>query len=111
MTAAAATNGRRKPPVRPPRSQRQHADAQNAPAQRLAHGLARAEGRPMPDFIEPALATLAERPPKGERWVCEIKYDGYRFQAHVREGQVRFLTRRGHDWSAKLAKLRGPVAG
>jgi bifunctional non-homologous end joining protein LigD len=42
--------------------------------------------------------------------VHEIKYDGYRFQVHVREGQVRFLTRRGHDWSDKLAKLRAPLA-
>jgi bifunctional non-homologous end joining protein LigD len=42
--------------------------------------------------------------------VCEIKYDGYRFQAHIREGQVSFLTRRGYDWSDKLAKLRRPLA-
>jgi ATP-dependent DNA ligase len=39
-----------------------------------------------------------------------MKYDGYRFQAHVREGQVRFLTQRCHYWTDKLAKLRAPVA-
>jgi bifunctional non-homologous end joining protein LigD len=57
---------------------------QNAPAQRLAHKLKAAEGLPIPDFIAPALATLVDKPPKGERWVCEIKYDGYRFQVHIR---------------------------
>ena len=52
----------------------------------------------MPDFIEPALATQNDTPPNGERWVHEIKLDGYRFQAHVHEGRVKFFTRRGHDF-------------
>jgi bifunctional non-homologous end joining protein LigD len=95
------------------KSQRQY--AHNGPAQRRARKLADAKGLPMPSFIEPALATLKLSPPKGEQWEHEIKYDGYRFQAHVREGQdrerkVRFLTRRGYDWSARLASLRAPVA-
>ncbi len=64
----------------------------------------------MPDFIEPALATLRPKAPKGESWVHEVKYDGYRFQAHIREGQVRFFTRRGYDWTARLAKLVPPAA-
>jgi bifunctional non-homologous end joining protein LigD len=77
----------------------------NAPAQRRARALAAARGLLMPDFIEPALATLRPKAPKGESWVHEVKYDGYRFQAYIREGQVRFFTRRGYDWTARLAKL------
>jgi hypothetical protein len=30
-----------------------------------------------PGFIEPALATSIEKPPKGARWIHEIKFDGY----------------------------------
>ncbi len=41
--------------------------------------------------------------------VHEVKYDGYRFQSHVRQGQVRFFTRRGHDWTAKVRNLVAPV--
>jgi bifunctional non-homologous end joining protein LigD len=43
-------------------------------------------------------------------WVHEVKYDGYRFQAHIHQGQVRFFTRRGYDWTARLAKLVAPAA-
>ena len=33
---------------------------------------------PLPGFIEPALATSIEKLPSGERWLHEIKFDGYR---------------------------------
>jgi bifunctional non-homologous end joining protein LigD len=33
---------------------------------------------PFPGFIDPALATSIERVPSGQRWVHEIKFDGYR---------------------------------
>jgi hypothetical protein len=62
-----ATGVRRKAPGSPPRSQRQDADAQNPPALALARALKAADVLPMPDFIEPALATLVDKPPKGER--------------------------------------------
>ena len=74
-----ATGVRRRAPRNPPRSQRQDTDVQNPPALALARTLKAAEALPMPDFVEPAQAALVDKPPKGERWVCEIKYDGYRF--------------------------------
>jgi hypothetical protein len=37
----------------------------------------------MPSYVEPCLATLAGRPPAGERWVHEIKFDRYRLQLHI----------------------------
>jgi bifunctional non-homologous end joining protein LigD len=55
-----------------------------------------------PGFIEPALATLKSQPPSGAKWVHEIKFDGYRMQAHIREGRVKLLTRSGLNWSAKF---------
>ena len=38
---------------------------------------------PYPGFIEPALATSIEKVPAGERWIHEIKFDGYRVQVHL----------------------------
>ena len=38
---------------------------------------------PFPAFIEPALASSTEKVPSGERWIHEIKFDGYRVQVHL----------------------------
>ena len=43
--------------------------------------------------------------PSGDEWVHEIKYDGYRLQAHVREGKVQLFTRRGHDWTDRFESI------
>lgn len=58
----------------------------------------------MPDFVAPALATLKAQPPAARGWVHEIKFDGYRLQAHVAGGKARLLTRGGLDWTAKFGK-------
>jgi bifunctional non-homologous end joining protein LigD len=56
----------------------------------------------MPDFIEPQLATLRSNPPSGEEWLHEVKFDGYRIQAHVAGGKVKLFTRKGLDWTGKF---------
>jgi len=60
---------------------------------------------PFPGFIEPALASSTEKVPSGERWVHEIKFDGYRVQVHLREAAVKVFTRRGHDWTNRFKKI------
>jgi bifunctional non-homologous end joining protein LigD len=50
-----------------------------------------------PGFIEPALAKSVDKAPSGERWVHEIKFDGYRVQVHLRDAAVKVFTRRGND--------------
>jgi bifunctional non-homologous end joining protein LigD len=71
----------------------------------LARQVAGAKAAPFPGFIAPSLATLHPKAPSGERWVHEIKYDGYRLQLHVRQGEVRLFTRRGHDWTGRFATI------
>lgn len=36
-----------------------------------------------PGFVLPALATSMEKVPAGDRWIHEIKFDGYRVQVHL----------------------------
>jgi bifunctional non-homologous end joining protein LigD len=60
---------------------------------------------PMPDFIEPALATSIDKVPSGERWVHEIKFDGYRVQLHISNGAVKIFTRRGNDWTKRFRNI------
>jgi bifunctional non-homologous end joining protein LigD len=57
---------------------------------------------PLPGFVEPMLATLAKCPPAGDRWLHEIKFDGYRLQARVEDGEVTLWTRGGLDWTKKF---------
>jgi bifunctional non-homologous end joining protein LigD len=58
-----------------------------------------------PGFIEPALATSIDMVPAGERWVHEIKFDGYRVQVHLRDAAVKVFTRRGNDWTNRFRKI------
>lgn len=73
--------------------------------------LSSAQAGGMPAFIEPALATLATRPPSAGAWAYEIKFDGYRMLARIDAGDVRILTRNGHNWTARLPHLRAALAG
>ena len=56
-------------------------------------------------FVEPSLASPADRPPNGERWRHEIKFDGYRMQARIDGDEVRLLTRKGLDWTERFASV------
>jgi bifunctional non-homologous end joining protein LigD len=57
---------------------------------------------PLPAFVAPCLATLADKAPDGDNWVHEIKFDGYRIQARLDRGKVKLLTRTGLDWTTKF---------
>jgi bifunctional non-homologous end joining protein LigD len=50
---------------------------------------------PYPGFIEPALATPIDKVPNGERWIHEIKFDGYRVQLHIANENTPVFTRNG----------------
>ena len=60
---------------------------------------------PYPGFIEPALATSIDKVPSGERWLHEIKFDGYRVQVHLANNGVKVFTRRGNDWTKRFKKI------
>ena len=55
-----------------------------------------------PGFIQPALASLSATPPQSGKWLHEIKFDGYRLQAHVQQGKTKLFTRSGLDWTARF---------
>jgi bifunctional non-homologous end joining protein LigD len=45
---------------------------------------------------------LHDQPPAGPGWVHEIKWDGYRAQAHLRESGVVVYSRGGLDWTDRF---------
>ncbi|MBZ9709468.1 ATP-dependent DNA ligase [Mesorhizobium sp. ESP7-2] len=61
-------------------------------------------------FIDPLMPTLVEKPPEGEGWIHEVKFDGYRSQIIKDDGGVRIFTRRGLDWTAKYRDLAKAAA-
>ncbi len=56
-----------------------------------------------PDWIAPQLAMLVDRMPTDDNWLHEIKFDGYRLLCRVKNGDARFFTRNGNDWTPKLS--------
>ena len=59
----------------------------------------------LPVFLEPSLATLADKAPVGDEWIHEIKFDGYRLQGRIDGKSIKLLTRRGLDWTAKFEPI------
>jgi bifunctional non-homologous end joining protein LigD len=59
----------------------------------------------MPDFVAPELCTPVDRPPDGEGWCHEIKFDGYRVQLRVEDGDAALKTRKGLDWTEKFTAI------
>jgi bifunctional non-homologous end joining protein LigD len=72
-----------------------------------APDLSAARPAPMPDFIPPMSATLTDSPFDNEAWLYEIKWDGYRVEAVVRDGQARIWTRRRIDAASYFPDLAG----
>jgi bifunctional non-homologous end joining protein LigD len=78
----------------------------------------------MPAAIEPMLATLVDKPPRGEEWLYEVKWDGVRAIAYLDHEEVRITSRSGlrcerqypelaivpHQVAAQQAILDGEIA-
>ena len=75
------------------------------------HAARPAARRRMPDIIAPQLCQSVERPPSGEGWVHEIKFDGYRMQLRVSGGTATLRTRNGHDWTARFGAIARAASG
>ena len=59
----------------------------------------------MPRKLEPMLATSAPRPPPGEGWGFEVKWDGVRALTFVNAGKLRISARRGADATPRYPEL------
>lgn len=73
----------------------------------LVHRRAMGEDVPM----KPMLATVAEAVPAGPDWVHEVKWDGMRVLADVRDGTVTLRARSGNDVSVSFPELGSLGAG
>lgn len=58
-----------------------------------------------PPFRAVQLAQLVDTVPSGDRWLHEMKYDGYRTLISVGSDEGRAYTRSGLDWSDRFAGI------
>jgi bifunctional non-homologous end joining protein LigD len=63
-------------------------------------------GDPMPDDVQPMLATAGVLPDELDRWALELKWDGVRAIVYVSHGQVRVVGRRGIEATARYPELQ-----
>ncbi|MET0536009.1 MAG: DNA ligase D [Steroidobacter sp.] len=59
----------------------------------------------MPAFVAPELCKPVDRPPEGAGWGHEIKFDGYRLQLRIANGEATLKTRKGLDWTPKFQAI------
>nr|WP_318029863.1 hypothetical protein [Rhizobium ruizarguesonis] len=55
--------------------------------------------------MEPCLALLKHKPPIGDNWAFEVKWDGYRVAVHLDHSKVRIITRDGRDWTDRFPAI------
>ena len=79
-----------------------------APAATAEIDLSAAKTLPLPGFVEPMAATLTDRAFRDEDWLFEVKWDGYRIEAVVKDGKVRTFTRNGKDGETYFPRLLAP---
>nr|WP_313287068.1 DNA ligase D [Stenotrophomonas pavanii] len=74
-----------------------------------ALGLEGARDTAYPRDFKPQLTDHRDSAPDGERWLHEIKWDGYRLLADLHEGQVKLRSRNGLDWTADFPEVAQAV--
>jgi bifunctional non-homologous end joining protein LigD len=58
-----------------------------------------------PRRYAPMLATLADKVPRGDDWIYEIKWDGYRIVATVAGGEPDLRTRKDQDYTKRFENV------
>jgi bifunctional non-homologous end joining protein LigD len=53
----------------------------------------------------PQKALLVSTPPAGDRWIHEIKLDGFRMGVFLDRGQVRIISRRGTEYTGEFPEI------
>jgi len=60
-------------------------------------------------FIVPAQPTLRARPPAGDAWLHEVKFDGYRCQLHKAGDDVIIFSKNGREFTNRFPGIHDAV--
>ncbi len=67
--------------------------------------LAGSKKAPLPATVDPMLAAIASKPPEGDQWLYEIKWDGVRALCKVHSGKLEIYSRRGLRCDSQYPEL------
>ena len=81
-------------------------EAQNEASPVAPARLPGAVSSPMPDQVSVTLAKLADDPFSDPNWLFEIKWDGVRTVAFIKDGKVRLVSRTGRDVTAEYTEFQ-----
>jgi bifunctional non-homologous end joining protein LigD len=76
---------------------------------RRALALPDAREQPLAPGFKPELATLRDHVPRGDDWLHEVKWDGYRMLADLVDGAVKLRSRNGLDWTGDFPAIAGAL--
>jgi bifunctional non-homologous end joining protein LigD len=65
----------------------------------------RSKPSPLPDFVEPMTAKLADGPFADRAWIFEPKWDGWRVLARIEDGELRLISRNRKSVNAHFPEL------
>jgi len=71
--------------------------------------LSGARDNPYPRGFKPQLTDHRDTAPDGERWLHEIKWDGYRLLADLHDGELKLRSRNGLDWTGDFPEVAQAV--
>src|SRR5215471_15277572 len=72
------------------------------PRARLQSPLVSSRYRMLARYVPPAAPTLRSAPPRGEQWLHEVKFDGWRIQLHKQGRSAAAFTKNGHNHSSRV---------
>ena len=61
--------------------------------------------KPTLGYVDPCRAAEIGTPPRGERWIHEIKEDGFRTQLHRQREHVTLYSSNGHDYTRRYGTI------
>lgn len=61
-------------------------------------------------FVQPTEPVVRPEPPSGGGWIHEVKFDGFRLQAHVAGGVAKLFSKNGKDFGTRFRGIRDRVA-
>src|SRR5271166_5013095 len=67
--------------------------------------IAGAVAAPMPEHVEPMLASLVDQPPPGDDWLYEVKWDGVRALCFIENGKLGIFSRTGNRSEKQYPEL------
>ncbi|HEX6834694.1 MAG TPA: DNA ligase D [Rudaea sp.] len=116
VDAPAATKPAQKTPAKTPKktaiktaAKKSRTHPALAPSDLLAYAGAKRGACPREAWA-PELARLVDGAPEGERWLHEVKWDGYRLLAIRRAGKVTLWSRNALSWTDRLPDMADAIA-